>query len=250
MFGITHKICLFLLFISLLTESEAQNQVLRKHMICFGVSGGFLQQEANLSYQYAPFFLKGGDSKKVGNQIFFGIEAGTTQLRSSVSGPTSSFANEFQMRASGQHYSFLITNIISHPLVNRNKPFQYRYIGLKFTTERFNNVDARIYDLNNENDDLDSDEPDVIITNQKCNSFEFTIRYGRLRTLNSNNHFRFEIYSGIRFCTVTGTSNSDYYNGVYWVHDRSTFTRSINPLIFGVGLSYQINVGRNKYRKT
>jgi len=72
---------------------------------------------------------------------------------------------------------------------------------------RFESVMSYEYDLNNENDDLDSDEPNVTITNAGCKSIDFEMRFGKHIPFNSHNLLRFEFYAGLRFGQTYGTRN-------------------------------------------
>lgn len=234
-----------LIFLSI----NARTQPLGKHMLNAGASVGFLQKETNFSYQYSPLEFLGGEDKNVLNQVFFGIEAGKTKLKERYFESSSSlFPLANQTYANGNHYSLLITKIAHKPSTNKNKPASYKYLSLKFTLHKFRNVRSYEYDTYNEDDDLDSDEPDVTITDAGCKSFDIEMRFGKHLRLNQSNHLRFEFYTGIRFGSTYGTRNWEWmdHSKGKMVKEIHRFERNLNPFILGLSLSYQVNLGRKK----
>ena len=247
-----YKSSIATLVLFLIFSIDAQTQPLGKHMLSAGVSVGLLQKETNFSYQYSPLEFLSGQEKKKFNQIFFGFEAGTTKLKEHYFENSSSFFRSTdQTYANGNHYSLLITKIAHKPIRNKNRSFSYKYASLKFTLHNFRKVRSYEYDTYDEDDGLDSDEPDVTITEAGCKSFDIEIRLGKHLKLNNSNHLRFEFYTGIRIGSTYGTRNWEWWdNGKgKMVKEVHRFERNLNPFILGLGLSYQVNFGRKNLSK-
>lgn len=198
-----------ILFSGLLTlvSITVSGQYLRNHMITGQVNKGFLQFETNFSYQYSFARFTQFENKNRTNQLFAGIEVGTTKLKEGTNDFSPFFVNSFSMKAEGNHFSFLLTNVVTKPKSNNKKGFRYNYYSLKFTHQRFALVSAYEWDTYHEDDDLDSDDPDVIITHEKCNAFNLELHLGKHIELNSHNFLKFEFYGGLRFGHVTGYRN-------------------------------------------
>ncbi len=218
------------------------------HMVMANINVGFLQQQTGFSYQYSFARFTRFENENRTNQLFAGIEVGTTKFKEGTNNFSPFIVNSFSMKAKGNHFSFLLTNVVTKPKSNNKKGFRYNYSSLKFTHQRFALVSAYEWDTYNEDDDLDSDDPDVTITEEKCNAFDLELHLGRHIELNSHNFLKFELYSGIRFGNVTGFRNWEWFNhgkGVK-VYEKHYFVHNLNPLILGVSLGYQFNFGNKR----
>ncbi len=229
---------------------SVKGQYIGNHMLSASLNGGFLQKERCVSYQYSFARFTHFENENRTNQLFAGIEVGTTKLKEGTNDFSPFFVNSFSMKAEGNHFSFLLTNLVTKSKSNNKKGFKYNYYSLKFTHQRFALVSAYEWDTYNEDDDLDSDDPDVTITEEKCNAFDLELHLGKHIKLNSHNFLKFELYGGIRFGNVTGNRNWEWFNhgkGVQ-VYEKHYFVRELNPLILGVSLGYQINFGIKKLK--
>lgn len=228
-----------------LVSITVSGQYLRKNMITAQVNVGFLQQERNICYQYSFPRFSSHEFKERRNQLFFGIEVGETNLRYSLFGGTSTISKgAFLMNAKGNHISFLLTNMITKPKKNVKKGFKYNYITLKCAINKFSEVKSYPdFDPYDEDDDFNP-PPEKWITGEKCKSVNFELHLGKHIKLNSYNYFKVGIYGGFRLGNTTGIEHSKALGSTNGVEESYKFSKNLNPIILGLSLGYQINLGK------
>lgn len=244
------KYKLQILFSGLLTlfSISLNAQCLRKNMILISLDAGYLHQKVNISSQYSPFKIKTNTDGNKHSQWFFGLEIGRNRLQNQVS--TYFNQGSFKMQAEGVHLAFMATKVITKNLKRKENKFSYTSTTFKVSFNHFNNVKSHPWhDTYYEEYDYKTPEK-AWITNAKTRAVDFELHFSEHIRFNSYNFLKLTIYTGIRIGSTSGTEHRMTYDWDYqtvtqkWFSSEKNYTKNINPIILGLSLGYQINLGR------
>lgn len=220
---------------------------MRKNMFLISRDDGCLQQKVNISYQYSPFRIKTNTDGNKYRLWFIGLEMGRNRLQNRVI--TYFTQGSFYMYAEGVHIGFLATKVISKQLKRKNK-FSNTSTTFKVSFNHFNTVKSYpSYDTYVEEYNFFPPEKKWI-TDDKTKSVDFEIHFTELLKINSYNFLKLTLYTGIRVGNTSGNEHKiayKYYPNTtigtpYEIVEKYRYP--INPIILGLSLGYQINLGR------